>query len=203
MMMSSSVTMELPCRTYGDDQAQYTRWFKRDHETASWVVAESVVDHKSAYLRNLTRFRHPEFGLVGADHARMIPRVSVDAHRNRKISAQVEALIRDMDQAVKEAQHEDGVVVSRASIESAHTIVTRLAGHAYGVPAIHATDDGGLAFDFRKSGSTSGVLLICEPDGAGVCIYDLDGRRGRQRSDSIDGLWELGAKETLKRLVER
>lgn len=65
-------------------------------------------------------------------------------------------------------------------------------------PMIDFTRDGGFAIDFRKNGN--GVLLICEGDGQGVCIENINGEISRARSGVAETMLTRYGLPALERL---
>ena len=95
--------------------------------------------------------------------------------------------------ACREVQEEGYAPVSDLARKNAKNLLSELAERVIQAPMVHCTPEGGIAVDFRNPEQDAGVLIISEPDGEGVCFYELGGKRGRMRcSDAGDLLEALG-----------
>ncbi|MGH6718654.1 MAG: hypothetical protein ACREER_05000 [Alphaproteobacteria bacterium] len=107
-----------------------------------------------------------------------------------------------IDDAIRDAVEEGDPRPSDTAICAARKLAGEIAALRIASPAVHVTRDSGIEFDFRGKKTRSGVLLICEPDGSGLCIFDIAGSRGRLRFAEVRDMLALGGETPLRRLAD-
>jgi hypothetical protein len=112
------------------------------------------------------------------------------------------SLLAAIDDAIREAIEEGDPRPSEAAIGAARKLAGEIARLGIASPTVNITRDSEIEFDFRGKTTRSGVLLICEPEGSGLCIFDIAGSPGRQRYANARDMLALGGQAPLARLAE-
>ncbi len=108
--------------------------------------------------------------------------------------------LQELNEAFVEAEEEGYSRVPQLTRARGKQLLSELATRVTSPPIVHSTPEGGIAIDFRNPGQDAAVLLVCEPDGEGVCLYDIAGKRGRARFSDAGELLEVAGWFALGRM---
>ena len=100
--------------------------------------------------------------------------------------------LEELDEAPAEAEEEGYRQVTDLAAGNARKLLNDLARRVVRAPMVHSTPEGGIAIDFRNPDKDAAVLILCEPDGEGVCFHDIENERGRIRYSDTKNLLDAG-----------
>lgn len=100
--------------------------------------------------------------------------------------------LKELDEAPAEAEEEGYRQVTDLAAGNARKLLNDLARRVVRAPMVHSTPEGGIAIDFRNPDKDAAVLILCEPDGEGVCFHDIENERGRIRYSDTKNLLDAG-----------
>ncbi len=100
--------------------------------------------------------------------------------------------LEELDAAKEDAEEEGYESVTDLAVNNARKLLNDLARRVVRAPMVHSTPEGGIAIDFRNPDKDSAVLILCEPDGEGVCFHDIENIRGRIRYSDTKNLLDAG-----------
>jgi hypothetical protein len=165
--------------------------------STAWAMAEFVTARTDLWVRDNAMVRKPVFRAVPIAPSRIsFSRDGAPRHKT------TEELLAAIDEAIGDAIEEGDPRPSDEVIEAARALAREIALLPVDPPMVHSNREGGLEFDFRGRGTKSGVLLICEPDGSGACIWEIDGIGGSQRCDLAQQLLSKGAMPLIELLAK-
>lgn len=100
--------------------------------------------------------------------------------------------LEELDMARADAEEEGYQQVTDLAAGNARKLLNDLARRVVRAPMVHSTPEGGIAIDFRNPDKEAAVLILCEPDGEGVCFHDIENERGRIRYSDTKNLLDAG-----------
>ena len=101
-------------------------------------------------------------------------------------------VLEELDAAQEDAEEEGYESVADLAVSNARKLLNDLARRVVRAPMVHSTPEGGIAIDFRNPDKDAAVLILCEPDGEGVCFHDIENERGRIRYSDTKNLLDAG-----------
>ena len=123
--------------------------------------------------------------------------VGDDVHEDARLIA----ALNDLKELADEALEEGFPVPSDAAIDNAR----RLLEHVFDVLPrryeIYPTPDAEVAID-APGGSGASVIVLCESDGAALCLVNIGGRQRRARYSTVETLPDGFVREALVELEE-
>ena len=110
--------------------------------------------------------------------------------------------LRDLDQATDEAREEGFPAPSGKALESARRLLYAMYRISPRRFEIYPTPDGEIAID-APGGPGRSVLLLCDSDGAALCLVNMNGAHRRARYSDTRGLPDGFVREALAELEQR
>lgn len=110
--------------------------------------------------------------------------------------------LEELSKVDNESREEGFPLCSRQAKNNAESILRNLAGITSVAPSVYPTSDEEIAIQFRVTGATSSVLLLCDSLGSGACFSYVGGKSQRARFDDALDLPNGFAKVALRRLDE-
>ena len=110
--------------------------------------------------------------------------------------------LRDLDQATDEAREEGFPAPSGKALESARRLLYAMYRISPRRFEIYPTPDGEIAID-APGGPGRSVLLLCDSDGAALCLVNMNGAHRRTRYSDTRGLPDGFVRGALAELEQR
>ena len=110
--------------------------------------------------------------------------------------------LRDLDQATDEAREEGFPAPSGKALESARRLLYAMYRISPRRFEIYPTPDGEIAID-APGGPGRSVLLLCDSDGAALCLVNMNGAHRRVRYSDTRGLPDGFVRGALAELEQR
>jgi hypothetical protein len=105
--------------------------------------------------------------------------------------AWLEDALRDLGAGLSDAAAEGYEPVTDVALSKARGLLGSLARRINDPPLVGPTPEGGIAIEFRTA-ARDGVLLVCEPNGAGAYFRSVGGKKARGRCDDASELLAVG-----------
>lgn len=108
--------------------------------------------------------------------------------------------LEELNDACNEAIEEGYPPVSDLVRANSEILLGELAQRIMQAPMIHSTPEGGIAIDFRNPGRDAALLILCEPNGEGVCFFDIQNKQGRARWSDARGLLAVVGRSVVEEM---
>lgn len=110
--------------------------------------------------------------------------------------------LRDLDQAKDEAREDGFPAPSGKALESARRLLYAMHRISPRRFEVYPTPDGEIAID-APGGPGRSVLLLCDSDGAALCLVNMNGAHRRARYSDTRGLPDGFVRGALAELEQR
>ena len=130
--------------------------------------------------------------------SRIIEFMEIAGGRN----AELRDALGDLDDATAEAREEDFPIPSDTALANARRLLLAMYKLSPQRFEVYPTPDGEVAID-APGGRGRSVLLLCDSDGAALCLVNMDGKHRRARYSDTSLLPDGFVREALEELAQR